>query len=189
MAQARAVTGPREVDAQTLRRWLEAGEAVLLDVREPAEHAAERIPAAKLMPSSRFQAHEVAAAHEGKVVVHCASGMRAGSVYEQLQQCGCDHVFLFREGVKGWREAGFEVVGTGKPPLPLMRQVQLVVGAMILAGTLAAMASPWFLLVPGFCGCGMLMAGATGNCALANVLARLPYNQRAGVGNPGSCSL
>ncbi len=32
-----------DVDAAILRGWLDRGDAVLVDVREPGEHAAERI--------------------------------------------------------------------------------------------------------------------------------------------------
>jgi rhodanese-related sulfurtransferase len=45
-----------EIDATTLNAWLEAGEAVLVDVREPAEHAGEHIAGAQLLPLSRFDA-------------------------------------------------------------------------------------------------------------------------------------
>ncbi len=187
MAQVQTVaTKLQEVDARTLKAWLEAGEAMLLDVREPAEHAAAHIPQATLMPSSRFDVGAVPRDAGIKIVVHCAAGMRASKVCEDLAQCGCQNVYLFRDGVKGWQEAGYEVVGSGRGPLPVIRQVQLVVGTMVLVGTLlGAFVAPTWLIVPGFAGCGLLMAGSTGKCALADVLARMPWNQKVGSG--GSC--
>ena len=40
----------QSVDAVTLKRWVENGEAIVVDVREPAEHAAENISGAILLP-------------------------------------------------------------------------------------------------------------------------------------------
>jgi rhodanese-related sulfurtransferase len=44
----------QDVEATTLKVWLEQGEALLIDVREPPEHAAEHIPDARLLPLSTF---------------------------------------------------------------------------------------------------------------------------------------
>ena len=56
---------------------------------------------------------------------------------------------------------------------------------MLTAGTLAAggtalgvWVSPWFLIVPGFVGCGLAFAGATGWCGMAMLLGRMPWNRR-----------
>ena len=59
-----------------------------------------------------------------------------------------------------------------------MRQVQLGAGGLVLLGiVLAATVSPWFLLVTGFVGGGLLLAGATGFCGMARVLAYMPWNR------------
>ncbi|MDY7015415.1 MAG: rhodanese-like domain-containing protein, partial [Cyanobacteriota bacterium] len=42
----------QEIDARTLKQWLEENSAKLVDVREPSEYAAERIPGAQLHPLS-----------------------------------------------------------------------------------------------------------------------------------------
>jgi Rhodanese-like domain len=42
----------QDVEATTLKVWLERGEALLIDVREPPEYAAEHIPDARLLPLS-----------------------------------------------------------------------------------------------------------------------------------------
>lgn len=175
---AKQQAGVREVDARTLKVWLDAGEALLVDVREPAEHAAERIPQAELRPSSTFD--PAAIERDGrKLVVHCASGMRAAGVCDKLLGCGCDDVYLFRGGVAEWRAAGFPVEETaGRAHLSVLRQTQLTVGVMVFLGTvLGAAVSPWFLLLPGMMGCGLMFAGLSGRCPLADVIARLPYNR------------
>ena len=40
----------QEIDAQTLRQWLDENTVTLVDVREASEYANERIPGAKLHP-------------------------------------------------------------------------------------------------------------------------------------------
>jgi rhodanese-related sulfurtransferase len=50
--------------------------ATLVDVREPDEHARERIPGARSLPLSRLEEAELAV-HDGKpVLFHCRSGAR-----------------------------------------------------------------------------------------------------------------
>ena len=59
-----------------------------------------------------------------------------------------------------------------------MRQVQIIVGGLILLGMLLSLAvSHWFLVIPTFLGAGLVFAGATGFCGLATILDRLPYNK------------
>ena len=62
--------------------------------------------------------------------------------------------------------------------LPLMRQVQLVIGVLALTGSVLAIAiNPWFALIPAFLGAGLTMAGTTGWCGLAHLLAAMPWNR------------
>ena len=44
----------QEIDALTLKQWIDKGEVLVIDVREPAEYVAEHISGAKLMPLSVF---------------------------------------------------------------------------------------------------------------------------------------
>ncbi|MGA8903369.1 YgaP-like transmembrane domain [Bradyrhizobium sp.] len=41
------------------------------------------------------------------------------------------------------------------------------------------MATPWFFIVPGFVGAGLLLAGLTGFCGMARLLMRAPWNRDA----------
>ena len=68
---------------------------------------------------------------------------------------------------------------SARAPISLQRQVQMVAGSLIVAGTLlGAFVSPWFLLLSGFVGAGLTFAGITNTCGMAMLLAKLPYNQR-----------
>jgi hypothetical protein len=62
--------------------------------------------------------------------------------------------------------------------LPLMRQVQLVAGLLVLIGTgLAYFVNPGFLGLTGFVGAGLTLAGSTGFCGMAELLAKMPWNR------------
>lgn len=168
-----------EIDATTLKAWLDTGDALLVDVREPAEHAGERIPGAQLRPLSRFDAAQVPQVAGKKVVLYCQSGNRSAQAGRQLLAAGVPQVWHVQGGLQTWKDAGYETIRTPHAPISLQRQVQIVAGALVLLGTLlGALVSPWWLLLSGFVGAGLTFAGLTGTCGLALLLARLPYNQR-----------
>jgi hypothetical protein len=83
-------------------------------------------------------------------------------------------------GLEAWTAAGLPVERGASRVLPLMRQVQIVIG--LVSGVGAALAiwkHPLFALIPLGTGAGLLFAGLTGTCGLALLLARMPWNQRA----------
>ena len=52
-------------------------------------------------------------------------------------------------------------------------------GFLVFIGTiLGVFVSPSFLIISGFVGAGLVFAGVTGTCAMGNLLAKLPYNQK-----------
>lgn len=62
----------------------------------------------------------------------------------------------------------------------VMRQVQAVVGVMVLAGVgLGFFVTPWFFLLDVMAGLGLIQASLSGVCPMENLLAKMPWN-RAG---------
>lgn len=168
----------QDVDATTLKRWLEQGEALLIDVREPQEYAAEHIPEAQLLPLSTFHPARLSQEAGKKVVLHCVMGMRSAQAGQKLLDAGFTTVYNFRGGVQAWKDAGYATAGGQRTPLSLQQQVQIVSGSLVLLGTLlGVLVSPWFLLLSGGVGAGLVYAGVSGTCGMATLLARLPYNQ------------
>lgn len=168
-----------EIDAQTLHTQMEQGTILLLDVREPAEYAGERIPGAHLMPLSRFDPATLPATSGTRLVLHCQSGNRSSQAGRALLAAGWKTVWHLQGGIEAWKAAGFPTQHSKRAPISLLRQVQMVAGSLVLLGTvLGALVSPWFLLLSGFVGAGLTVAGITGTCGMALLLARLPYNQR-----------
>ena len=169
----------QDIDAATLKSWLEREEAVLVDVREPAEHAGERIPAARLVPLSTFAPSQVPVEPGKKLVLHCVMGQRSTQARRQLLAAGFAEVYNLQGGIQAWKDAGYTVERSQRAPISLQRQVQIVAGSLVLLGTiLGAVVSPWFLVLSGFVGAGLTFAGITNTCGMAMLLAKLPYNQR-----------
>ena len=170
----------QDVEATTLKVWLERGEAFLIDVREPPEYAAEHIPQAQLLPLSSFDPARVPQEAGKKVVLHCVMGMRSAQAGQKLLDAGFTTVYNFRGGVQAWKDAGYATARGQRTPLSLQRQVQIVSGSLVLLGTLlGAIVSPWLLLLSGVMGVGLVYAGVSGTDGMATLLAQLPYNQRA----------
>lgn len=167
------------IDAQTLHKWLAEGEAVLVDVREPAEHAGEHIADAYLVPLSKFDPAQVPQEPGKKLVLHCLSDSRSAQAARKWLEAGQGPVWHLQGGLQAWKEAGYSTVQSERASLSLQRQVQIVAGSLVFLGTvLGAFVSPWCLLLSGFVGAGLMFAGITNTCGLAMLLAKLPYNQR-----------
>ncbi|MEX2219519.1 MAG: rhodanese family protein [Phycisphaerales bacterium] len=164
-----------EIDPRTARQWLDGGQAALIDVREPDEHARERIAGAALHPLSRF---DPARLPSGRLILHCQRGRRSLEAATRAAAAGRTDIASLAGGIEAWRAAGLPTAANAKAPLPIMRQVQIVAGSAVLAGTiLAATVSPWFLILSGFFGAGLLFSGLSGTCGMAAMLSRLPWNR------------
>ncbi len=180
------------VDGKTLQQWLQRNEALLVDVREPAEFSAEHIDGARLLPLSKFEPAQVPASNGVKVVMQCKSGMRSRQAADRLINAGAAEVWQLEGGIEAWKSAGLPVIKSGKGGMDVMRQTQLVIGTGVLTGVvLGVLVSPWFLLISGFMGAGLMFAGISGLCMLATLMARMPWNQKADMGcgcSGGTCA-
>lgn len=168
-----------DVSPELLERWLAKGEAVLIDVRENVEHAAEWIPAAKHIPLGTLDPEALREEHGLlRVVFHCRGGGRSSKAAAKYS-IGDEPVYHLAGGLSGWKESGRAVARPpGKRSLDIMRQVQLTTGALVFAGTLlGAFVSPWFLFLSGFVGAGLMVAGASGSCGMAVMLGVMPWNR------------
>lgn len=166
----------RTVDPATLRQWLEQGSAMLVDVREPAEHRSRNIVQARPIPLGKIDAAQLP---EGeRIVVHCLKGGRGASACEKLiRQNPKLEIYNLAGGIDAWAAAGLPIRTAGFV-LPLDRQVQLTIGiALVVASGLALFVSPLFGLITGALGVGLSIAGATGFCGLARAMAYAPWNK------------
>ncbi len=168
----------KTLDPQAAQARLATG-AVLVDIREADEHAREHISGARSVPLSQLQAG-TAVLPDAPLVFACASGMRTRTNTALLQQAaGYRDAVLLDGGLQAWKQAGLPVQADARAPLPLMRQVQLIAGGLVVLGAvLGATLSPWWHLLSGFVGGGLMVAGATGFCGMARLLLIAPWNRQ-----------
>jgi len=157
------------------RRLIQGG-AKLVDIREPDEHAREHIPGAANVPVAAIDQFH---AGDCTVVFHCRSGARTQANAARLAAAAGAPCYAIEGGIDAWRRAGLEIVADRRQPLELMRQVQLVAGGLVLLGVvLGFLAYPGFFGLSAFVGAGLMFAGATGWCGMANLLRLMPWNRR-----------
>ncbi len=96
-----------EVGLEELKRGLADGSVLLVDVREPNEYAAGRIPGATLNPLQRFDPQALPREEGRRVVLSCRSGKRSLTALALAQAAGrvdiCAH---FDGGILAWVAAG-----------------------------------------------------------------------------------
>jgi len=168
----------KKIDANTTSEWMKQGTAVLIDVRETDEYIKEHIPQAHLVPLSGFNPDDFPKEHDKTAVFHCKSGGRTEASAARILASGFKSVYQLEGGLEGWRKAGLPVNENAKAPISIMRQVQITAGSLVVIGlVLAVLVNPWFALISGFVGAGLTQAGISGNCLMATILAKMPWNK------------
>jgi rhodanese-related sulfurtransferase len=166
------------ITAQDLKRRLEAGDAILIDIRETDEQAREHILGARLAPLSAIDAHDFDRDRAKAAVFHCKSGMRTQAHAARLIARGFREAYFLEGGIDAWRAAGFPVHTNKRAPLEIMRQVQITAGALILLGAILGwVVHPAFFGLSAFVGGGLLFAGVSGWCGMALALKAMPWNR------------
>jgi rhodanese-related sulfurtransferase len=170
------------IDPKAAERLIAQGRAVLVDIREPFEHARESIEGARLVPLTRLATHDFAPerARHPAVIFHCQGGNRTQANASKLGACGFSKTYMLKGGIDGWKQAGLPANLDRSKPIALQRQVQIAAGGLILLGfALALTVSPWFAGLAAFVGAGLLFAGISGWCGMAKLLAVMPWNRAA----------
>jgi rhodanese-related sulfurtransferase len=148
------------------------GDMAVVDVREEDEFRFERIPGTVNVPLSRLSQALKDLPGEKTIYVLCQSGVRSATAAGEMRKAAFKRVFSVKGGVSAWKRAG-HAVAKSKGPLPIMRQVQIAAGALVVLGLLVP--HLWGLSL--FVGAGLVFAGVSGFCGLAAVLARMPWNR------------
>jgi len=107
-----------EYEPEEVQALLAEGKILLVDVREPMEYAAERIPGALLYPLSSFDASQLPPDGPRQVVFSCAAGGRSLTAARQRMALGQPAAHL-AGGISQWKAEGLPVVRidprTGRP--------------------------------------------------------------------------
>jgi len=87
------------------------------------------------------------------------------------------HLVLVEGGTEAWRKAGFQIERCGTA-LPLEQQVQIAVGSLLVLKVFAGFTLHELFFVTGaIVGAGLIFAGITRWCGLAQLIARMPWNR------------
>jgi rhodanese-related sulfurtransferase len=176
MTATSLISAATRISAHELADQLAARDVTVIDVREPMEYASGHITGSLNVPLSRITQADLPS---GPLVLVCQSGNRSAKALSQLLQQGHPHpVADLVGGVPAWQQAGFPVRKLRNAPLPLMRQVQIAAGSLVLLGViLSQTVAPGWIWLSGFVGAGLTFAGITGFCGMARLLAVLPWNR------------
>lgn len=147
-----------------------------VDVRSATEYASGHVPGAVNIPLDEIENRTADVSRDRPIALICLMGQRARMAGALLEPCRYE-LFVLEGGTQAWKEAGLPVVASVKARWSLERQVRLGAGILVLTGSLlAAMASPYWLILTGFVGIGLTGAGLTDICPMAMFLSRLPWN-------------
>ena len=86
-------------------------DAIIIDVREPAEFAAGHVLGAKNLPLARLDASggDLAKRKERPVIVYCDGGERSAKALAALKKHGFTRVANLSGGIAAWQQAGLPV--------------------------------------------------------------------------------
>lgn len=148
-----------------------------INVCTPPEYNEKHIPGVRNVPLDTIDEH----AHElnGKktIYIHCRSGNRGRQAIEKLEKLGVTAELVNVEGgILAWDSAGFRTQ-SNTSRMPLMRQVLLSAGLLIVSGVLLSLfVHPLFVYLALFVGGGLTFAGLTGWCGMSYLLSKMPWN-------------
>jgi molybdopterin/thiamine biosynthesis adenylyltransferase/rhodanese-related sulfurtransferase len=100
----------KEIDVQTLKRRLDAGDKVaVIDVRELDEYAQGALPGARHIPRGYLELNIETAVpdHDAPVALYCETGIRSALGARSLQEIGYTDVVSVAGGFDRWKSAGY----------------------------------------------------------------------------------
>ncbi|HET9109500.1 MAG TPA: rhodanese-like domain-containing protein [Ktedonobacterales bacterium] len=99
----------RDVFAREALEKLQAGEALLVDVRESWEYKEVRAPGAMLVPLSEFTVRYTELPHDKELLIVCHSGYRSLQAANFLLRHGYEQAANVVGGMEEWEVAGLPV--------------------------------------------------------------------------------
>ena len=104
-------TGGPWVNTTRATEMINREDALMVDVRDPAEYGAGHILGAKSVPLSRVEegASELDKRKDRPLIVYCDGGDRAAKAAAALKKQGFSRVANLAGGIGAWRQAGLPV--------------------------------------------------------------------------------
>ena len=172
----------QNVDPKTVKKWIDQGEAILIDVREHVEHDLESIPFADHHPLSSFDPAKIPT-QEKRCVFLCAAGVRsdkAAKIWIDYHQA--DEAYNLTGGIYSWVDNGFKTVRNHRKSLEVQKRGFRLSGVLVLLSAVLSFFNPLFSFLTAFVGFGLLFLGDKGVAALPWMLSRFPLNRFRWIG-------
>lgn len=175
----------QNIDAKTLKQWLDSNEAILIDVRQPEEYKTSHIPNAVNIPLATLTWSSLPPQDNKKLVMQCAAGKRSNAGCETLlASCEDPSIILYNleGGINAWTQANYPVKGQKDAlafqSMPVQKQNHLILGGIILLFSLLALVfSVIWILIPAFIGAVMLYEGLSDTNLIDEWLGKLPFRK------------
>ena len=123
LALGMAACGPTQastdaVSLELARAEHEAGRAVLIDIREPEEHATGVAAGARLLPMRQLKQRldEIPTRPEQPVLLICHTQNRSSATLRALRERGYGHVRYVNGGMSEWARRGWPMVKPAAGP-------------------------------------------------------------------------
>ncbi len=169
----------KEIEPSLLKKGLDNGEIVLIDVREHLEYTEEHISRAQLFPMSNFEPRTLPDPAGKTLVFYCQMGRRsANAAVKWANFNGASEVLCLKGGLNYWKDQGLPTVLDSKTSVKIEEQTYILSGIIILAALLAALLiSDWSLLIPGAIAILLIISGIVGHSYISFLLSKLPWNR------------
>ncbi len=103
------------IDVDEAKRRLDAGDALLVDVREADEWRAGHVAGATHIPLGIVASRASGLPKDRDILVICRTGNRSAMAQERLEQAGFTNITNVAGGMTAWAEQGYPVItGEGR---------------------------------------------------------------------------
>jgi rhodanese-related sulfurtransferase len=104
---SKMIGGSKEIGTLEATRLMNAGNALILDIRDTGEYNGGRIPKSKNIPFAELskRVDEIQRFKDKPVIVTCRSNTRAGSAARALKALGFTDVYQLQGGFTAWQQA------------------------------------------------------------------------------------
>ena len=150
----------------------------ILDVRTGGEFENSHIPGSYNVPLDTLGEHVRDLADvEHPVVLVCQSGGRASQAHQKLTEAGKATLHILEGGMTSWQAAGGDLTVGNTTRWAMDRQVRFVAGTFAIVAVVASIFVPGLEWIAAGVGAGLAYSAVSNTCAMAAVLAKLPYNR------------
>lgn len=161
-------------------------DTLIIDVREPDEfksfHIKESVHAPLSNPNINLE-NIIKNSKQNKIILMCLSGRRAQMAKETLQNSFGKEIIVYEGGISKWRLeneiVSYEEENKTKINVPsINRQVQILVGFILIILNTLSLLNMNILFLSLFIGLGLLYSGISDSCMMAMLLNKMPWNKK-----------